>query len=462
MSSGNTDPIRQPLRFHVGDSVYTLVTLAEAMYDTSGEELLTRVDHDRKLLILSDRCRGRHAVVATLTMLLSAWEHQRQDTPLNYEQLTTVASVMERFLVDMGLEDAAAQSLSAPKTIHQPSNPLATVRRGIAVAALITVIAGAWWSIATRHSPSPAAEPLSAITVSTPLPGLVQSSTLKTPSFPTALGATAAHPVDPAFAFATSNNEIKRTDLDGSSSLLAKTLAPVTWLSLSPDGQYLAACDLQNNLYLVSWDGHAEPQQRTAEGNPMMLSVQNDARVTWLAADASLYVTDFSAQTTTRLLGVEQAVHAAAGVSASALIRQANGSRTLEFQIDRQTLPLSVQLTPTQVIHDLDASADRRTLVALLSDGLVLVIRQHNDGHYRLQEHPLPAPFGFAQTRVSQDGRTALIVTDQLYRLDTQRLRITAQTPLPQAGGPVYDLAWRETLDEIAIARATEGAAWQP
>lgn len=465
MSSGNPDPISEPLRFQVGDTVYTLVTVAENMYDQSGQELYTKLDQERKLFILSDRCRGRHALVGILTMMLSAWQYDRPGRQLDFDQQNNIASVMERFLVDMDLKDAAIDRLSAcplPAQSSKPSRFWPATRRYALAAALVAVTAGAWWSIATTRSTSNPETPSQTITVSAAFPNLAQGKTLAVASLTNALGTTAAHPVDPAFAFATSDNQIMRADLDGSRRLLTKTPAPVTWLSLSPDGRYVAACDLQGNLYLVSWDAQTLPQQWAADGKPIMLSVQNDGNITWLGDDSSVYVTDPATRITTRLLAYEQLVHASTGVHAAALIRQANSRRTLEFQLDGQTLPLHAQITSTQVIHDFDASEDHRTLIALLSDGVVLIIRKHSDGRYRIQKHQFPAPFGFAQARIARDGRTAIIVTDQLYRFDTQGMRITAQTPLPEAGGPVYDLAWREAIDEIAIARATEGMSWQP
>jgi hypothetical protein len=455
--------LRTPIRFQVGDTAYTLLSVAEPIYDNYGEELLTKIDHDRHLFIVSDRCRGRHAAIAAISMMLSAWQHHHGGKPMDYHQLSAAATAMERFLVDVGLHDDIIDRLTAGPPTTQTQSRFRTVRRGFYAAALIAISAAAWWFTFYGQSPGTPDEPtVQAVTANTPLPDAAQGLQPITTPWPDAVGRTAAHPIDPAFVFSTPEGEIRRIDLEGNTQTLAPTRAPVHWLSFSPDGRYLAACDLQNNLYRIPWDNPDALEQWTAESQPLAASIDNRGNLTWLDSRSAVFVTDADSNATTRLLDCQQAVPAVRDDAVVARIRTPSNQRQLELQIDGQPLPIRVELTDDQLIHSLDASDARRTLTLLLNDGLLLVYRTLGDGRYRLDEHRFPAPFGVGQVRISRDGRTALLVTDQLYRFDTQRLRTTAQSPLPDTGGPVFDLVWRESLNEIALARTDGGIQWQP
>lgn len=433
------------------------------MYGDLGEEVLTRVDYDRKLFIISHRCQGRHAVVAALTMMLSAWQHERGTEAMDFAQLNLAASVMERFIVDMGLQDAAAQRLSSgpPPTPIKPKAHWRVARRSALAAALLGSIAAAWWANSVRQTASDPADALQTAAAIGPVPTLAQDKQLTTAPFSNTLGLTAAHPIDPAFAAVSTDQHILRINLDGTTHPLTKTQAPIIWLSLSPNGQYLAACDIAKNIYLVPWDSDQPTQQWTAEGTtPLMVWVDNAGLITWQGDQSKLFITDTTTQTTTRLLGQEQAINPSGDGTVMCIVSHASPNRTLSIQNNGRNLPLTTQLLPNQLIHDADASDNHQTIAVLLNDGLLLIFQDLGDGRYRMREYQFPAPFGTAQIQLSQDGRTALIVTDQAYRFDLQRLRVTAAVDLPPTGGPVYDLAWREELGEIAIARAKEGLLW--
>lgn len=432
------------------------------MYDDSGEEAFTRVDYERRLLILSHRCRGRHAVLAVLTMMLSAWQREADTRPMDYDQLHSVASVMERFLVDMGLEDAATQRLSSPRPTPKTDNRWRNTRRAALVAALLGSTGAAWWAAGIwRSQPAPPA-PEQVVAISGPLVDLAPGKRLTAVPFEAPLGTTAAHPFDPAFVVSTAQNEILRHNLDGTTQLLATTQAPAIWLSVSPNGKHVAACDIARNLYLVSWDGQHSTKQWPAEGGtPLMVSVANDGTITWLGDQSNTFVTNAQTGSTTRLLDVEQAVAASSGRDVTCQRQRNTDHHELEIQVRGQPLALRTRLMPNQIIHSLDASADLRTIAVVLSDGLLLVFDERLDGRYEMQELPLPAPTGSARVRVAQSGGTALVLADQLYRVDLRRVRVTATLDLPDAGGPTCDLAWNEATGQILIARTKEGSAWQ-
>ena len=444
------------------------------MYDGSGEEVFTRIDYDRKLFILSDRCRGRHAVLAALTMMLGAWEHDTNGQPMDYNQLSAVASVMERFLVDMGLEDAATQRLSSSPP-RQSNRTWPIVRRSALVASLLGCTAAAWWA-AERWRDQPSDAPLSpqALVVNaaqgdtalSPPPELAHDSLGKKPvhtPYAGALGPTAAHPSGRAFVITTADNEILRIDRKtGSRHRLATTRNLVLWLSISPNGRYLAACDLDKNLYLIPWDGDSPPQSFSAEGStPLIVWANDDGRLTWLGDQANLFVTDPQSGSTTRCLGYEQAVPASSGRDAAGLVRRTDRGRTVEVEVRGQPLSITTRLPDGQSIHGVDASQDLRTVAVILSDGLLLLFHEQGEGNYRLHEQSFAKPPGNGQVRVSENGQFAYVATDRVYQLELPRMRTLGVLDLPEDTGPIQDLVWRESNDEIVVSTPQQGLSWR-
>ncbi|MEM9883477.1 MAG: hypothetical protein AAF800_11215 [Planctomycetota bacterium] len=460
--SGQQHPISRPTRFHVGDQVYTLVTLKEPLYDDSGEQVLTRVDHDRRLFILADACRGRHAVLGILTMMLTAWRHQRDEAPYDYRQLSSTAAAVERFLADMQLTDAAVDRLTAspPRERRRWVGRLPTlVAASIGLAAV--VIGGVIFFENHRRSGSmpTAVQPVFS---EAPLRDLATGLTASAAPFEGSRGASATHPTEPWFAFATPEQQVVRVDARNESKILFTAPAPITWLARSSDARTLLVADNDRHLHMVPWDGpSSDTLSLRVSTIPLAVAPASNGSLVWVGHDSSVSVIDPASRQTTRLLGVEQLVAASNGQAASAVVRKADAGRELQLTVNGQDLPLRVALLPGQSINDLAATVDRDTLALVLSDGLLLVLRRPTDAPPELRELQLPAPLGLGRLAVSPDGRTAMVVTDRLYRVDLDAMRPTAATDLPGGGGPVYDLTWRRDVGEIALARQHQGTTWR-
>ena len=465
--SGDTHDRSQAVRFEVGGAIYTLVSVVEASYDSFGEELLTRVDYDRKLMFLSPHCRGRHAVLGTFVMLLSAWRHEHQLGPLDFQQISSIASVMERFLIDMQLEPQAIETLSS-STVNGPPDCLKprifSALKVVAASALIasSVLAG-WvggnWQ--SNGSAEPLAGPNNLVAVSTPLLDLAEARNRLETDFPDGVLRSIVHPVDRAFAVATADQRIQRIDEDGASTTLAVLASPAIWISLSPNGRHLAACDLSGDFYLIDWAGKAAVRQWAASGDkPAAVSVDNEQRLTWLGQSGGVFQTNSETGSTTRLLGQTQVVYTD-DACFHAHLESGDGAQTLGIFKKQQPLSLAVVLDANQVIHGFAASADHDIISIILSDGHLLVMERFEDDVYHMREAQLPPPFGLGQLAIAPDGRSAFVATDRIYYFDLARMQPTAALRFPNNTGVLHSFAWRLQRDDLVASFTSKALTWR-
>ena len=455
------------MRFEVGSAVYTLVSVVEASYDSFGEELLTRVDYDRKLMYLSPRCRGRHAVLGTFVMLLSAWRHEHQLGPLDYQQISSVASVMERFLVDMQLEPQAIEMLHASTADTPPDRvkPRAFSASRVAAASAVIVssvlagwVAGNWRSDWLTKPPAASA---TIVAVSTPLVDLAEARHRLETDFPEGVLRSVVHPVDRAFAVATVDQRIQRIDEDGASTTLAVLASPATWISLSPNGRHLAACDLSGDFYLIDWAGENAVRRWVASGDkPAAVTVDDEQRLTWMGQGGGMFQTESKTGSTKHLLGQLQVVPIGDG-RLQAHLESGDRAQTLSISEEQQPLPLAVNVDANHVIHGFAASADHDILSIILSDGHLLVMERTEDDVYHVREAQFPPPFGVGQLAIASDGRSAFVATDRLYRVDLRGMRPTAALRFPHDAGVLHSFVWRPERDELVSSFASKGVTWR-
>ncbi|MEM7625625.1 MAG: hypothetical protein AAF333_08355 [Planctomycetota bacterium] len=496
MNSGQTIPIDTPRRFEIDKQTYTLVTLAETLYDDSGEEILTRVDHDRKLFILSDKCRGRHAVLGILTMVLSAWERERDSKNLSYDQLHMVASAVERFMVDLGLEDAALQSLQKPghsessgpepepefefeppafepepaPAAHAPrkkTQPAVLVGAGLVAAAALSV----WWmaqSETTAPQPGLADSPGQIFSVSSGRYADLshgQAPTQTPFAAPTHLAV--CHPTDPAFAMVAGHHEVRRVALGGTDDLLLSAGAPIISLSVSPNGRYLAACDTEGTLYRLDWEQPAPAYSRQADSTrPASVTVDDRGQLTWLDFQQDTYTLDPETNQSRFVLGYEQYIPSPSAERLTVAVRTVDGSRQIEVLVGGLPLPLTVQLTEEQTVIAADTSDDGQIIGVLLRDDILdantlLAIGPGADGNYPVRKTNLNSGNGIAQLRLSPDGRHAMAATDRVYLVDLDTMRIASALDTPQRDEAILDLAWDQATGEIKAATTQGGYRWR-